>query len=116
MPKGQVPWPGNSWMLFTFPSCFSGASAATKIFTLQQATHTELTHQYIQYALPTLSFFIKSKWSSLKYCTTTSKRRHWMGHRPHQSNKPPLLIPVATQATSKWQAPLIDSIWRHGKR
>jgi len=66
MPKGQlsrVPWPGNSWMPFTFlPARSLGTSAAPKTFTLTPAslaTHTELTHHYTytQYALSTLFIF-----------------------------------------------------------
>jgi len=61
MQKGQlsrVPWPGNSWMPFTFQPALRTLQQPHKhSHSLQLATHTELTHQYIQYALSTLSSF-----------------------------------------------------------
>ena len=47
MPKGQfskVPWPGNSWMPFTFqPALCSSASEAPQTFTLTPASYSHWT-------------------------------------------------------------------------
>ena len=59
MPKGQlsrVPWPGTSWMPFTFQFALRALQQPHKqSHSLQLATHTELAHHYIQYALSTLT-------------------------------------------------------------
>jgi len=61
MPKGQlsrVPWPGNPWIPFTFqPALWALQQPHKHSHSLQLATHTELTHHYIWYALYTLSNF-----------------------------------------------------------
>jgi len=52
MPKGQlsrVPWPGNSWMPFTFQPALRVLQQPHKhLHSLQLATDTELAHHYIQ--------------------------------------------------------------------
>jgi len=52
MPKGQlsgVPWPGNSWMPFTFQPALRVLQQPHKhSHSLQLATDTELAHHYIQ--------------------------------------------------------------------
>ena len=66
MPKGhlfRVPWPGNSWMPFTFQSAHRALQQSHKrSHSLQLATHTELArpHQSIKKALEsdTPSLFI----------------------------------------------------------
>ena len=61
MPKGQlsrVPWPVNSWMLFTFQPALQVLQQPHKhLHSLQLANHTQLAYRYIQYALWTLSVF-----------------------------------------------------------
>jgi len=49
-----VPWPGNSWMLFTFQAILRMLQQSDKhSYSLQLAIHTELhvANHYIQYAL-----------------------------------------------------------------
>ena len=52
MAKGQlsrVPWPGNSWMPFTFQPALRALQQPQKhSHSLQLATDTELAHHYIQ--------------------------------------------------------------------
>jgi len=52
MPKGQlsrVPWPGNTWMPFTFQPALRVLQQPHKHSdSLQQAIHTQLAHHYIQ--------------------------------------------------------------------
>jgi len=55
----RVPWPGNSRMLFTFqPVLWVLQQPHKHSHSLQLATHTELAHHYIQYAL---SFFLSPR-------------------------------------------------------
>jgi len=52
MLKGQlstVPWPGNSWMPFTFqPALWACQQPHKHSHSLQPAIHTQLGHHYIQ--------------------------------------------------------------------
>jgi len=52
MPKEQlsrVPWPGNSWMPFTFqPALWVLQQPHKHSHSLQQAIHIQLAHHYIQ--------------------------------------------------------------------
>jgi len=66
-------------MQFTFQPALRALQQPHKhSHSLQLATHTELAHHYIQYALSTLSvFLLLSPEDSSKYHTATSK--HWNG-------------------------------------
>jgi len=65
MPKGQlsrVPWPGNSWMPFTFQPALQAPQQPHKHSnSLQQAIHSLIAHHYIQQTLLTLSVFFFPK-------------------------------------------------------
>jgi len=93
----RVPWPGNFWMPFTFqPALWAFQQPHRRLRSLQLATHTQLAHHYIQYALSTLSgfYFLKSKRISSKYCAATSKHRMTLGRdaRPIKVTHPPCLF------------------------
>jgi len=57
MPKGQhsrVPWPGNSWMLFTFQPAHRAHQQHHKhshSLQLRVANHIQVAHHFIQYTL-----------------------------------------------------------------
>jgi len=75
----RVPWPGNSWMPFTFqPALRSLQKPHKHLHSLQLAIHTELAQHYIQYAW---SIFFQEDFFKV-YRTTTSKCRQatWKGH------------------------------------
>jgi len=49
MPKGRIPWPGNSWMPFTFQPALQSLQQPHKhSHSLQQSIRTQLAHYYIQ--------------------------------------------------------------------
>ena len=60
MLKGQlsrIPWPGNSWMPFTFQPAFQELQQPHEhSSSLHLAIHTQLAHHYIQYTLSALLF------------------------------------------------------------
>jgi len=108
MPKGQlsrVPWPGNSWMPFTFqPTLWALQQPHNHSHSLQQAIPTELAHHYIQYALSTLSVFffffeVQEDFFKVQHGHIKAPKWHLKG----------LL------ATSKWHALLVYSGCQHGK-
>ena len=86
----RVPWPGNLWMPSTFqPACWALQQPHKHSHSLQPAIHTQLAHHYIQYALSTLSVFLKffyffmSKRIFSKYRTATSKHCQATCPQPH---------------------------------
>ena len=78
MPKGQlsrVPWPGNSWMPFTFQPALRALQQPHKhLHSLQLATDTELAHHYIQLALLTVLVCFFFVFSSLTAVPSEKKQ------------------------------------------
>jgi len=111
MLKGQlsrVPWPGNSWMPFTFQPALVVLQLPHKHSnSLQLVIHTELAYHYIQYALSTLSaFFLFVCFFFLGFLQSTA-RPHQRTTRPleragsHIKVTPSLFIPVAAMGKCK---------------
>ena len=96
MLRGQlsrVPWPGNSWMPFTFQPALQQFSSPTR-FTLTPANYSHWTNTSLHSICFINSFglfFFTSKRISPKYWTATFKCRqaNWKGCRSHQSDTPP---------------------------
>jgi len=84
-------WPGNYLMPFTFQRALQALQQLHKYsHSLQLATHTEVAHHYIQYALSTLCF------SSITW--------------PHQSTEM-----VLERAASYIKVTHLPCLFHHGK-
>ena len=124
MPKGQlsrVPWPGNSWMSFTFPACSSGTLAAPQTFTLTPASYSHSTSTSLHSIgfINSFCFFLLFFLSQRGFLQSTV--------RPHQSTtrplervtshikgtRPPCLFQLPPWENLNRSTTLIHSMWRH---